>query len=85
MGRVQRRRIPSIQRLRVYIMCFGSSKAPTQALPPPPIQAQDEAISQAGDAERRRRAAASGRQSTILSGPQGAGQAQTTGNTLFGS
>ena len=52
-------------------MCiFSAPKPPKPPAPPPPVF--DEDIQAAGLEERRRRALAGGRASTILFGPQGA-------------
>ncbi|ENC6709924.1 hypothetical protein ABKY54_004534 [Vibrio harveyi] len=58
-------------------MCLssGPSAPKPQPIAPPPIQMQDEAAKQVGNAERRRRRSASGYQSTILAQPStGGGQ-----------
>ena len=56
-------------------MCFSSPKAPSApALPPAPQQTQSQAVTasrQAQTAERGRSLQRKGRQSTILTGPQG--------------
>ncbi|EKC5520918.1 hypothetical protein OP256_001282 [Vibrio parahaemolyticus] len=53
-------------------MCLSSGPSEPKPLPkaPPPIQMQDEAAKQASQAERKRRRATSGYQSTILASPQ---------------
>ncbi|WP_259556283.1 hypothetical protein [Vibrio harveyi] len=67
-------------------MCTSGPKAPDPVpTPPPAIQMQDEAAKQAGEAERRRRRSASGRQSTILAQPQTAADtARPTQKTMLG-
>ena len=67
-------------------MCMGGPKAPAPSpLAPPPIQGQDEAMTQSRDQERRRQAAQAGRSSTILTGPSGAQAPSGQGKTLLGS
>ena len=67
-------------------MCTSRPSAPAvQALPATPTE-QDPAVQSAVNAERRRQAAALGRQSTILSGPAGAmAPATTATKTLLGA
>lgn len=67
-------------------MCVGSTPKVTAA---PEIQAapqeQDAAVVDARDEETRRRRAASGRNSTLLTGAQGdTSAANTSGKTLLG-
>ena len=67
-------------------MCVGSTPKGTAA---PEIQAapqeQDAAVVDARDEETRRRRAASGRNSTLLTGAQGdTSTANTSGKTLLG-
>lgn len=67
-------------------MCVGSTPKVTAA---PEIQAapqeQDAAVVDARDEETRRRRAASGRNSTLLTGAQGGtSTANTSGKTLLG-
>jgi hypothetical protein len=69
-------------------MCFGGPKIP--AATPPPAQAteQDPAVSAALDADRKRRVAAGGYNSTILTGGLGVPSAPSTAQnmkTLLGS
>ena len=68
-------------------MCLGGSpKAPDAPPPTPPPINTDVAMEQGADNERKRRAAAAGAKSTILTSPTGAsGQAQTTSKTLMGA
>ncbi len=64
-------------------MCFASS--PDVVIPAAPPRLQDPAVRGARSDEIRRRRGASGRNSTILTGPQGlTSTASTTGNTLLG-
>lgn len=71
-------------------MCGGGGKAPKVQKAPmaPPIVAPIEAdtsAAAAGDLERKRRQAASGRSDTILTGAMGdTSQAQTGGKKLLG-
>ena len=75
-------------------MCFKSQSMPAAPIPAPvpaipqmvaPIEANTEARA-AGEDERRRRAAASGRSDTILTGGSGlAESAQTGGKKLLGA
>lgn len=65
---------------------MGGSSSPTPSpLAPPPIQGQDEAMTQSRDQERRRQAAKAGSSSTILTGPSGAQAPAGQGKTLLGS
>lgn len=64
-------------------MCFSKPKMP--ASPEPKVQEQDAAVSAARDNERRRIAAASGRNSTMLTGGAGiTSPATTSAKTLLG-
>lgn len=68
-------------------MCFSRPSIPAAPPPPPPVATeQDQAVLAAQDAERKRRAMAQGRQSTILTGPMGAPvtQASYAPKTLLG-
>ena len=66
-------------------MCFGSPDIPA---PPEPIRTpteQDQAVVSAMESERRRRAAAAGLKSTLLTGGQGlTAPAATQQKTLLG-
>lgn len=64
----------------------GSMPAPPPPPPPKePVKMADERVQKAGQDERRRAAAATGRSGTILTSGQGAaGQANTAGKTLLG-
>lgn len=70
-------------------MCLAKS---VSALPPPPQsptpaelpRLTSQASQAAGDAERRRLRSASGRSSTILTGPQGLGNTASVAKTILG-
>jgi hypothetical protein len=59
-------------------MCFSSPSIPPITPPPPVATQQDQAVTDALDRSRKARAMAAGRQSTILTGPQGVDMAQTS-------
>ena len=66
-------------------MCFGGPSIPSVSAPPVANPA-DPTVTAALDAERRRRAALGGRQSTILTGGANpAATATTTPKTLLGA
>lgn len=68
-------------------MCFFNRPSmPAPVAPPSPVVTeQDPAVQAAIDSERRRRAAAMGRQSTILTSPTGVSAPPTlAGKTLLG-
>lgn len=67
-------------------MCFSKPKIPAPPAPPPVVTQDDAAVNVAGNRERRRLASLYGRQSTVLTGPQGAasGTGQTAVKTLLG-
>lgn len=66
-------------------MCFSGPSLPAPQAPPPVATEQDAAVQASLDAERRRRALAAGRQSTILTGPQGVlAPPSGTAKTLLG-
>ena len=74
-------------------MCMNKPKVPDmpKPTPPPPVPViaapieADTSVQSAGDDERRRRAAATGKDKTILTSGQGAtGQAQTGNKTKLG-
>ena len=52
-------------------MCFSSPSMPAVQPAPPVATQQDAAVQAALDAERKRRAMAAGKASTIMTGPQG--------------
>lgn len=66
-------------------MCFAKPKMPKAPPPPPAPETTDADVVAAGDKERKRLAARAGRESTILTGPQGATGATTMTKTLLGS
>jgi len=66
-------------------MCFPSTSTPAAPVIPPTEQPNDPAISAAVNADRKRRAAANGMDSTLLSGSQGLAAPTTTQKTLLGS
>ena len=69
-------------------MCLGSTPAPAvQPLPPPaPVAPKkaDEAVRNAGVANKKRAALASGRNSTVLTSAQGLDSATSTAKTQLG-
>lgn len=65
-------------------MCFKKLKIPAPPPPAPAPETTDKDVVAAGDKERRRLAARYGRQSTILTGPQGASGAASMQKTLLG-
>lgn len=66
-------------------MCSSKPNIPTPPPPPPVVQPDDPTAAAAGNRERRRLASLYGRQSTILTGPQGAaGSGGTAVKTLLG-
>jgi hypothetical protein len=72
-----------VRLLLLPLGCFGGSPS-TPALPAPAPTEQSAAVTQAGDAERRRKRQAAS--NTILTGPQGVPLQPTTGiKTLLGS
>tara|TARA_R110000824_G_scaffold300283_2_gene488314 strand:- start:482 stop:694 length:213 start_codon:yes stop_codon:yes gene_type:complete len=66
---------------------FGSPAPPPPAIEPAPIAPtkSDEDVRASRDNERKRRLAAAGRQSTILTSPIGTGTPTTEKKTLLGS
>jgi hypothetical protein len=68
-------------------MCFGGPSIPAPVKPPPTATPSDPVVVAALDRERRRQAALSGRQGTILGGSGlGAAAPQPTGpKTVLGS
>lgn len=67
-------------------MCFSSPSIPAATPPPSVAKEQDAAVQASLDAERRRRAMAQGKSSTILTGPLGAPSAPSgPPKTLLGS
>ena len=58
-------------------MCFSSPAAPAPAPAPVVATAQDPVIQRSLDSERKRRAMQVGKQSTVLTGPQGTDAAIT--------
>ena len=67
-------------------MCFSSPSMPAVKPAPAIATEQDAAVQASLDAERRRRAMAQGKQSTILTGPGGVTTPSTGGpKTLLGS
>lgn len=66
-------------------MCFSSPSIPAATPPPAIATAQDQTVTDALDRDRRARAAAAGKASTILTGPQGVtAPASTAPKTLLG-
>lgn len=73
-------------------MCVGplAPKVPKMTPPPlpeppePPPTRDDPEVNAAAAAERKRRLAAKGRSSTILTGPTGLKQEENVGKTLLG-
>lgn len=72
-------------------MCMGGGptivqRAPETVTPPPVAQPQDSGVIARQDQDRLRRAAAMGRNSTLLTGAQGVAAPATVGaKTLLGS
>lgn len=64
---------------------FSSPKLPTPQPPPPPPGKSDEEVRSAELEDRRRRAAAKGRQSTILTGAQGVEDQGAGGKKMLGA
>lgn len=65
-------------------MCSKSVKTPEPAPYIPAVQETDAGVTASRDNERRRRAGATGRKSTMLTGGQGASGASRVGKTLLG-
>ncbi len=67
-------------------MCFSSAPSPPPPPPPPPPpQVSDPEVQAAKENERKRRIAAQGRSSTILTGGQGVADERTQGKKLLGA
>lgn len=65
-------------------MCFATPSVPSAPPPIPMAVEQDRAVTASIDAERKRRAQASGLASTMLTGPLGAAPPTGAGKTLLG-
>jgi hypothetical protein len=67
-------------------MCFSSPSTPAPEPPPPPPTVNDAEVQSAKDNERKRRVAAAGRTSTILTGGEGVTTAERTqGKQVLGA
>lgn len=65
-------------------MCSKSVKTPEPAPYIPAVQETDAGVTASRDSERRRRASATGRKSTMLTGGQGSRGMSGGGKTLLG-
>ena len=66
-------------------MCFTPPPPQAPAPPPPPPTVNDAEVKAARENERKRRVAAVGRTSTIMTGGQGVGEERTASKKLLGA